>query len=33
MAVAMTLSDKDGMLVKVNEKKVTKKNKIQWLDK
>ena len=26
------LNDKDRMLIKVNEKKITKKNKIQWLE-
>ena len=27
------LNDKNIMLIKVNEKKLTKKNKIQWLKK
>ena len=25
--------DRDGMLIKVNEKKITKKRKTQWLEK
>ena len=29
----MTLNDKDGMLIKVNQKKATKKIKIQLLEK
>ena len=33
IAVAIPLNDKDGMIIKINEKKITKKNKIQWLEK
>ena len=33
IAVAIPLNDKNGMIIKINEKKITKKNKIQWLEK
>ena len=33
IAVATPLNDKDVMLIKVNEQKIAKKNKIQWLEK
>ena len=33
IAVATPLNDKDVMLIKVNEQKIAKKNKIQWLKK
>ena len=33
IAVAIPLNDKDGMIIKINGKKITKKNKIQWLEK
>ena len=33
IAVAIPLNDKDDMLIKVKERKITKKNKVKWLEK
>ena len=33
IAVAIPLNDKDDTLIKVNERKITNKNKVKWLEK